>query len=81
MSTADQEFINGAAQRLCGEGLEPGDRVVGLALTVRREDGELRTMAAVPGEASLRCVVFTDEEDVDDALVRSTVNMVTDVPE
>lgn len=81
MSTAGQEFINGAARRLGSEGLEPGDRIVGLALTVRREDGELRTMAAVPGETELRCVVFTDEEDVDDALVRSTVNMASDVPE
>jgi hypothetical protein len=74
MTAAEPDFIDGAAPRL-REGLEPGDRIVGVALTVRREDGELRTMAVIPGEQDMRCIVFTDEEDVDDALVRSTVNM------
>ena len=73
------DFIDAAARRL-RDGLEHGDRIVGLALTVRSEEGELRTIAAVPGEADLREIVFTDEEDVDDALVRSTINVASDVP-
>ena len=68
------DFIDGAVPKLRGQ-IEPGDRIVGVALTLRGPEGELRTVAAVPGETDLRCIVFTDEEDVDDALVRSTINV------
>jgi hypothetical protein len=75
-----EDFIDGAVPKLRGQ-IEPGDRIVGVALTLRGAEGELRTVAAVPGEKDLRCVVFTDEEDVDDALVRSTIIVVIpDVP-
>ena len=69
-----EDFIDGAVPKLRGQ-IESGDRIVGLALTLRGPEGELRTVAAVPGETDLRCIVFTDEEDVDDALVRSTINV------
>ena len=75
------DFIDGAVPKLRGQ-IEPGDRIVGVALTLRGPEGELRTVAAVPGEEDLRCIVFTDEEDVDDALFRSTIKLVPwDVPE